>query len=395
MVLNNILSGQQRRVYDLVVGLSNEFEVEYIEITDLKDSLSEEKFINTGVRYTKYKLGYTKFIKVITGVLHAMLFPFFGVKKSLIVGYFWSLKNRKLLRSSNFDVVICEYFMMSFIFKYLSKDTCKIIDMHDIQFVTLESSFVRKNGMLNKSKLYFARKIEIAMLRSADALISVNTNEIEVLKGLGVEKKYFFVPLTIADNGLKEYTLLRNMEIIHLSYFAGLSTQRSFYELRFILQELLTPVFEKFGNDLRLFVFGNNPSREIIDLCHKFENVILIGQIENIQESFKNIHFSISYWLGMSYGFRTRIIDVLACGVPFFLNQRCIEGMGLPHFDGLKFVDSGSDIIEAIEYYKERPSEYKKVCEEALQASRMFSRSAISKKFNIELATFLNQLDTE
>jgi len=390
VVLKDILSGQQRRILDLVIGLSEEFDVYYFEISDEDINKSKANFLETSVHYINYKLGYGRIFKSVVNLIYFLLFPFFGVKKSLILARIWSYLNRKKLRKLNLDVIVSEYFMSSYIFNYIKTDTIKIIDMHDIQFVTLKSALREKSSIFKNSQIYFARRIEILMLKKADALISVNTKEIETLQNLGIDSKFFFVPLTINESAISKQKEILEIKEINLAYFAGLSSKRSFEELSYILYNILPPVVVKFGAGVKLFVFGSNPSKELTELCARFSNVELIGQITSISDSFRNIHFSVNFWLGDSYGFRTRVIDVLACGIPILLNKSCVEGMGFSPNNCLVFIEDGNDVVDSIEYYRNNEKKYSLLCKESIETSKLYERTVISKRFNYELLDFLN-----
>lgn len=390
VVLNDLFSGQQRRILDLVVGLSKEFDVYYFEISDEDITKSEANFHNNSVHCINYKLGYNLIFKSVVNLVYFLIFPFFGVKKSLILARTWSFLNKKKINKLNLDVIIVEYFMSSYIFEHVKMDTIKIIDMHDIQFVTLKSALKEKKNIFRHFQLNFAKKIEISMLKKADALISVNTKEITTLKNLGVNSKFFFVPLTINGSAILKTRKFVEFKVINLAYFAGLSSKRSFEELTHILKNILPAAFSKYGDGVKLFVFGSNPSKEITELCNKLPNVELIGRINNISDSFRNIHFSVNFWLGDSYGFRTRVIDVLACGVPILLNKNCVEGMGFSHNNCLVFIEDGNDVVDSIEYYRNNETKYALICEESIVTAKLFESNLVTKRFNEELLDFLN-----
>lgn len=389
VVLNDIFSGQQKRIFDLIIGMSEDFEVHYFEITDQDTINSNKNLSDTGVHYHNYALGYNLIFKGVVNFLYFFLFPFFGIKKSLILVKIWSFLNQNKLKKMDFEVMIVEYFMCAFVFRYIDSRTTKIIDMHDIQFITLESLLINSKTFFKKSKIYFSRVIELKTLKIADGLISVNTNEIEMLKKLGVKSNFFFVPLSVDDGEIYRNTVKRDFAVINLAYFAGLSTQRSYEELYFILNDLLDPVFK--GNDLviKLYVYGNNATQQIIELCNKYANVTFVGRLTNIRDGFTDIHFALNFWLGMSYGFRTRVLDVLSCGVPILTNEKCVEGMGLGSKCGVVFIEDSSSIVAMLNFYRAHFEEYNNLCDDAIRTAKLYARSEVSAKFIRELNNFL------
>ena len=376
VVIDNTYSGQKKRIYDLVEGLSGFFDVTYIEISDKKLGRAIQPLSKQGVQFKKLDLNYSLLVRLFIGLLHKVTFPFIGLKKSIFVGKWGAYANRNLIRTWDYDIVVSEYFMSSFFFKYITNDALKVIDMHDIQYFTLQEKLKMSKSIFRNFQLSYARNFEMKRLGVADALMAVNFDEINLLQQT-FSSNYIFTPLTVQEQAVGMHKSEPLSKSIKLAYFAGLSSERSYLELEYIFQMILPPLVEKYGSNLELRIIGSSPSTALIKLIGQHQNAVLVGEVRDIQEAFKQVDFGINYWMGSAYGFRTRVLDVLATGTPVFLNRACVAGMGMDDSKGLFFYEETEQIITTIDYYLDDTERYLELSAECINVANRYSGSKV------------------
>ena len=376
VVIDNTYSGQKKRIYDLVEGLSGFFDVTYIEISDKKLGRAIQPLSKQGVQFKKLDLNYSLLVRLFIGLLHKVTFPFIGLKKSIFVGKWGAYTNRNLIRTWDYDIVVSEYFMSSFFFKYITNGALKVIDMHDIQYLTLQEKLKSSKSIFRDFQLSFARRFELKRLSAADILMAVNLDEINLLKQT-LTSNYIFTPLTVKEQRHALGKALKGNKPLVLAYFAGLSSKRSYLEIEYILQTIMPPLVEKKGYNVELRIIGSAPSTALIELIAQHQNAVLVGEVNDIQEAFKDVDFGINYWMGSAYGFRTRVLDVLATGTPVFLNRACVAGMGMDDSKGLFFYEETEQIITTIDYYLDDTERYLELSAECINVANRYSGSKV------------------
>lgn len=376
VVINNTYSGQKKRIFDLVEGLSALCEVTYIEISDKKLGRAVQPLSEQKVLFKKLDLNYSFLVRLFLGLLHKISYPFLGLKKSIFVGWWGAYSNRKNICTWEYDIIISEYFMSSFFFKYITNDALKVIDMHDIQYLTLQEKLKSSKSIFRNFQMSYARKFELKQLGVADVLMAVNLDEIALLKQT-ITSNFIFTPLTVKEQRQALGKTLSHNRPLTLAYFAGLSSKRSYLEIEYILQTIMPPLAEKVGVNLELHIIGSSPTTALIHLIEQHKNVVLIGEVSDIQEAFKQVDFGINYWMGSAYGFRTRVLDVLATGTPVFLNRACVAGMGMDDSKGLFFYEETEQIITTIDYYLDDTERYLELSAECINVANRYSGSKV------------------
>lgn len=120
-------------------------------------------------------------------------------------------------------------------------------------------------------------------------------------------------------------------------------------------------------------------------MIEQHKNVKLVGKTNDIFESFRDVHYALYYWVGNSYGFRTRILDVLKTGTPIFLNKECVSGMGMDDSQALFFFENADTIRLAIEDHKSNIENYHKLSKNCAETIKKFNKVSVYDKFYNEL----------
>lgn len=392
VVVNNTYSGQKKRIFDLVDGLSDFFDVTYIEMSDKKLGKAVQPLSEQGVQFKKLDLNYSLLVRLFIELLHKVSFPFIGLKKSIFVGKWGAFTNRKLIRTWDYDIVVSEYFMSSFFFKYITNNALKVIDMHDIQYLTLQEKLKSSKSIFRNFQLSYAQNFEMKRLGVADALMAVNLDEIKLLQQT-LLSNCIFTPLTVQEQLLVTRKSVGLSKQITLAYFAGLSSKRSYLEIEYLLERVLPPLVEKYGSNLELRIIGSGVSVALMHLIEQHQNAVLVGEVLDIHEAFEQVDFGINYWMGSAYGFRTRVLDVLATGTPIFLNRACVAGMGMDNSKGLFFYEKPEEIIASIDNYLDDAERYLELSAECVKSANRFIGRKVYSNLHRNLVEIYTQFN--
>jgi glycosyltransferase involved in cell wall biosynthesis len=103
-------------------------------------------------------------------------------------------------------------------------------------------------------------------------------------------------------------------------------------------------VWERFPETQFWFV-GSDPPDHILEL-DKDKRVKVTGFVENVQEVLKTMTLVICPFSG-EFGFRSRLIEIMALGVPVVATKDAAYGMGLKNGAGIFLANEDCDLAEA------------------------------------------------
>jgi len=94
-------------------------------------------------------------------------------------------------------------------------------------------------------------------------------------------------------------------------------------------------VWEKYP-EVELWLVGSNPPNHLKELGKKDKRIHVTGYVKNVGEILKTMTVMVCPWEG-TYGFRSRMIELMALGLPIVTSPQTIDGMGLSDDEGFIF----------------------------------------------------------
>ena len=245
------------------------------------------------------------------------------------------------LGPKKFDGVLFEYWHTAELAPlFRSKGTRCVLDMHDI----LWKSYERQ---VSAAKIFFkpivARQIrkyktaEENAWRLFDKVIAINEEEGKyVRKVLGDQAEIEYVPMGI-DLSRWSYGWCPERQPHKLAYYGGLSSPHNKKEALRCYHEIMPQIW-RYSSDAEFWIIGANPPPEILKLsCDS--RVKVTGYIEDVGEVLKTMSILICPWTG-TYGFRSRLVEAMAVGVPVVATSDAVYGMS---FQDQKEIFLGAD----------------------------------------------------
>lgn len=236
----------------------------------------------------------------------------------------------KIINKEQYDVVISHYWFGSFFLRgKLNNNTIKIIDIHALveEDIALNENdlFFTNNKRLEKKKLKNSLKYQKELFKYVDYVIPNAVSQVHILKKNYPEIPYFYCP-----NGqdLSDFRVSESYDTDTVLFYGSLSSKQNISAFELFYKNVWPIICEK-NSHAKLLIVGNNPPEWMKDLTIQ-SNITVTGYVDNISEYIsKTCCFILPMNLGV--GFRGRVIEVMATGVPVIGNHNALDCIGLEH----------------------------------------------------------------
>jgi len=243
-----------------------------------------------------------------------------------------------------YDAVIYEYFHAVDsvrLFKPLGVPV--ILDMHNVLWRSLEQRLAQRPGIarvLNHFRLNRYRRREEAAWAQFDALIAINRSEQDWVQArLGPTQKLFYAPmgtdLSIWSAGWRPVTPPR------LAFYGGLASAHNAAAALRCHHSIMPAIWQRFP-DAQLWLVGSHPNDRLRRLAGD-PRVRVTGFVGEVQDVLTTMSLVLCPWSG-TYGFRSRLVEAMALGVPVVASPAAADGMELEHERGILFGETDAEL---------------------------------------------------
>jgi polysaccharide biosynthesis protein PslH len=220
---------------------------------------------------------------------------------------------KKIQKENRFDAVIVTYVFLSRSFMAFDSGFPKVLDTHDV-FSDRYKRFIEIGQ--NPSWISFFPAEEKKGFDRADLILSVQQNEIDFIKKLGVEKQVLLVGHTLNYDPAPA----RNKNtLLFVSSFNPLNVNAI---NDFILH--VFPIVKENIPDIKLLIAGNidRVNREI----HTAERIEFLGEFEDIKNAYKQGYIVICP-IQSGTGIKVKLLEALSFGKPSVVAPAAAEGL--------------------------------------------------------------------
>lgn len=384
----NPRSGQQQRVFYSLKAARAYFYVTFLtlESDDKEDAqclheLADEviflpRLFNKRTAKIRYLLSYLLFtlktgLKTSNFVLGEIEF---SPKRLMFV-----LENRK------FDGVIFEYW-----YAYKSAASFRqhgipcILDTHDILWKAFEQQVKVK-----PVPVFYKRRIrnlykhqEQNAWKAFDRIITLNQLEQENIKAVvGENIPVDFLPMGIDLNQWKYLWKRKNPVSPQICFYGGLSSEANVKSALWCLDKIMPFVWLKLPS-AEFWLIGNRPVNILLQRAEKDSRIKITGFVQDVAQVIAEMGVILCPWEGV-FGFRSRIIEVMAVGVPLVVSEDAIAGMGIAEH-AIKIGRTDAEIANnALEILEN---------ENMAQQMSLLARQDVEKKYSFE-STYLDYFE--
>ena len=357
-----LVSGQNQRVANTLIGLKSKgFHITFFtfgksqEIQSIKDKLLEYCDDSIVLRSIYNRNIIRKWFHKISGMFYTLLtgkkFSNYIIEK---VEFSFSRVSRNLPKRK-FDFALFEYWHSYNLIPLMKKENIPcIIDIHNILwrnwefYLTLKTKFPSRwepilPNIIKDRLVMKYKKNELSAYSNYDCLITLGSEEIDYLMENGIEKnKLFRMPMGIS---LKkwEYVWSYNNLKKKIVYYGGLSNPYNLKDVLFLYNYFMPIIWSKFKN-AELWLVGSNPSKEVQALTDN-SKVIVTGFVDDINDVLKDKDLMVMPWSGAS-GFRSRLIEVMALGLPVLTTKTLVKQMDIGEHDKFILADNNQDLSQ-------------------------------------------------
>ncbi len=298
-----------------------------------------------------------------------------------------------ILAENDFDCVLFEYWhAFKTVELFREKKIPCILDMHNV----LWQSYIKQQG----NKFYFSKKwaknqlkkytlIEENAWNEFDGIIAINKEEFEyVRKRTKNNCKIFYTPMGIdVDDWRSDWNPPDDPPKI--AYYGGLSSLQNQQSALFCHQNIMPEVWEKFPQ-AELWIIGSKPPEHIKKLAEDDQRVIVTGFVEDVKQVLKKMSLVVCPWKG-KYGFRSRLVEVMALGVPLVTTIDAVDGMELEDGKGILLGEENSELAEkTLKVLKDREFAVRLSEQARLEIEKLYSFENTYDKLTSELAGWLD-----
>lgn len=345
-------SGQRQRVYYMLRAAAAYF---HVTLLTYSPSGKEKKLeyeldgICEEVIWLKNRFDEHKKISKAYYKLRASLYSFLtGLKTSnYYIGKLEFTEKRIIvaLGDRTFDIVIYEYFHAWESVSYFKKRNIPVIlDTHNILWQSVSSQSKGNNvlqNLLKGYKLNKYKKVEEAIWAMFDEVIAINVSEQKYIQSkVPATVKVPLVCMGI-DVSAWPYSW-QSARPVRLAYYGGLGSPNNVKSALVCACEIMPEIWKKFPG-VELWLIGSSPAEAIKKL--ESDKIHVTGFIEDVAPVIGSVSIMLCPWEG-TFGFRSRIVEVMALGVPVVASRNAVDGMDMEDGKGIFLTDNTEQMIE-------------------------------------------------
>jgi len=219
-----------------------------------------------------------------------------------------------------------------------------VLDMHDLLWKSYQRQLQHKTipNALKERLLRQYRTHEHNAWKRFDALIAINQAEYDYVRTHIPDKLLFYAPMGIDVEAWRYSWAPSNPP--RIAYYGNLKNPYNQIEALQCYNKIMPHVWNKFPQT-EFWIIGAGPPAEIQTLASNDPRVRVPGYLDDIQTLLKTMHTVICPFEGQ-FGFRSRLIEAMALGVPVAATHNAVHGMNIIPNKGIFLSDNNVELGE-------------------------------------------------
>lgn len=242
------------------------------------------------------------------------------------------------------------------------------VDLHFLrEFRTAE---LQKSGQLHSNAMN-TRKLELDIMRRADAAIVLSPVEYEIIREIDTSINLFLMPFFREIPG-KTASFSQRQNIVFIGGFNHWPNQDA---IGYFVEEIWPRVRERL-TDIELLIIGSNPTEEIKRMGNADDRIQVIGYVKDLSEYFNSCKLTVAP-LRVGSGIKGKVATSSGYGVPCVASSVAAEGMGFTENEDILIADDPYRYTEHIIHLYTDEKLWNVLSENALQVMyRQYSPAA-------------------
>ena len=330
------IMASQDRVYNLIKRLSLDHDVDVLTFykTEQEKNDSENMLKNYCKNLSQVRVinGYSKIARklfALKNILKLFLFNY-PINYSVFSEKYYCENILRIIDKYDYDIVQVEYWYLGYVLKKINSGCIKVIDTHDVLFDKKEQEIKKLHeGKLTGRKAKEIEKyqaLELACLQNSDLLISITQQDYEKFNQLLPMKKNIIVS---TGQDVEHYLQYKSNKIDNSILFYGSMGAPANIDAFFRFWNKVLPFVKEKINDVKVYVVGSNPPKQIKELDNA-KDVIVTRFVEDVREYLSKSAVSVIP-LNVAAGFRSRIVEVMAMGIPVVGTSNALGSFEMEH----------------------------------------------------------------
>lgn len=368
------VSGQEKRVYYMLKALRQVYHLTFLTFADKQrknqyqsalQQLSDEVIVLPS-RYNASLL--SRLVYKTIGKLYSLKA---GLKASnFAIGKVELTGSRvaKAIAGNRYEAVVFEYWHAHHVIdKAHFGDASLILDMHNVLWQTYKAQSNSAKAV-EKYKRY-----EEKVWRKFDRLIAINQDETAYVRDQLGDDKVWYVPMGI---DLDKWPLVLNPanKAPRIAWYGGLASSHNQRDAMSVYEDVMPGVWQALP-EAEFWIIGSKPPEHIVELSEKDSRVTVTGFVQEVADVLGRVDLVLCPWQG-TYGFRSRLVEVMATGTPIITTKDAAYGMNLNSGEGILFHNNPKDWSAIVIELLNSPDE--------LLALRKRARKAVETRYSLE-----------
>lgn len=328
-------AGQQQRVYYTIKALREFFHITFLGISehafakDMQEKLSIacNDVIILSARYSQSQIG--RVWHKVAGICYS---AYTGLKFSnYVIGKLELNPSRldPLFKSTHFDCALFEYWhAVDSTTVFHQRGIPAVLDTHDVLWQSYERDLNAKPILptwYKRRAIAAYKQREEDAWNKFDALIAINKEEEKYIRSvIAPETPIFYAPMGVdLDHWSFSWQPANPPRVAYYGSLGNANRQRDALSC----YESIMPQIWQTCPNTEFWIIGADPPPMICSLASD-PRVKVTGYVERVQDILKTISIILCPWTG-TYGFRSRLVEVMALGVPVVASPEATYGMDL------------------------------------------------------------------
>lgn len=340
-------SGQRVRVFNKIYALRQTFQVTFlsyappVEVAAVQQKVAEQ--VDRAVilpMHSRQSLGVQLWYQVKNQLQAAQT----GLRASNHLVGDVELTTKRLLAACQpeaFDLVLYEYWhthATTTLFRELGIPT--VLDMHDLCWRVMERRLNWLPGWLRGRRVQAYRRQEEAAWAKYDLLVAINREEERYVRSVLPAQATWYTPMGIDTEAVWQYQWLP-ANPPRIAFYGALGSLGNQNGVNWCLERIMPAIWTTYPN-LEFWIVGGTPSKQIQQLTAN-PRIKVTGFVPDVAQILKQMSLVLCPWQG-KFGFRSRLIEVMALGVPVVATPDAVFGMGLEAGQGLLLAETDAGL---------------------------------------------------
>jgi glycosyltransferase involved in cell wall biosynthesis len=345
-------AGQQHRVRYLLEALRRRFEVVFITadriagdraaLGEVRQFVDETAILPSPIRSRAARLRH--------GMVGAGYVATTALKRSnYVIGRveFAPDRLRPVVGNAEFDLAMFEYWYATpSVAVFHERAVPVVLDMHDILWRVRDAQLSQRRlvpAWVRAALVARYRRCEEAAWRAYDGLIAINREEERyVRRCVGSDVPVFYGPMGV---DLRRWPYRWSPPAApNVAFYGGLGNARAERDVLRCYERILPAVWSAVP-DTTFLIIGSNPGARLRALASD-ERVRVLGFVSDVGTVLARVSAVLCPFSG-TYGFRSRIVEVMATGAPTVVSSDAVHGMELDDGAGILLRDDDDALARA------------------------------------------------